>query len=52
MKKDYLNDEGNALKVQKHQLNNTEDKLSEIDSILSGIQNEPIAPINEFEASV
>jgi hypothetical protein len=40
MKKDYLNDEGNALKVQKHQLNNTEDKLSEIDSILSGIQNE------------
>jgi len=40
MKKDYLKDEGNVLRVQKHQLNNTEDKLSEIDSILSGIQKE------------
>jgi hypothetical protein len=40
MKKDYLKDEGSALRVQKHQLNNTESKLSEIDNILSTIQNE------------
>ena len=40
MKKDYLKDEGDALRIQKHQLNNTEDKLSEIDNILSTIQNE------------
>ena len=40
MKQDYLKDEGNALRVQKHQLNNTDDKLSEIDSILSGLQKE------------
>ena len=40
MRKDYLKDEGNALRVQKHQLNNTEDKISEIDSILSGLQKE------------
>lgn len=40
MKKDYLKDEGNALRVQKHQLNNTEDKISEIDNILSGLQKE------------
>jgi len=40
MKNDYLKDEANALRVQKHQLNNTEDKLSEIDSILSGMQKE------------
>jgi hypothetical protein len=35
MKKDYLKDEGNALRVQKHQLNNSENKLSEVDAILS-----------------
>ena len=40
MKKDYLKDEANAIRVQKHQLNNTEDKLSEIDRILSGIQKD------------
>ena len=40
MKKDYLKDEGNALRVQKHQLNNTENKLSEIDNILLGLQKE------------
>ena len=40
MKKDYLKDEGNALRVQKHQLDNTENKLSEIDNILSGLQKE------------
>jgi len=40
MKKDYLKDKGNALRGQKHQLNTTEDKLSEIDNILSTIQNE------------
>jgi hypothetical protein len=40
MKKDNLKDEGNALRVQKHQLNNSENKLSEIDNILSNIQNE------------
>jgi hypothetical protein len=40
MKQDYLKDEGNALRVQKHQLNNTDDKLSEIDNILSGLQKE------------
>jgi len=40
VKKDYLKDEANALRVQKHQLNNTEDKLSEIDRILSGMQKD------------
>lgn len=40
MKKDYLNDEANILIVQKHQLNNAEDKISEIDSVLLTIQNE------------
>lgn len=40
MKSDYLKDEGNALRVQKHQLNNAEDKISEIDNILSGLQKE------------
>ncbi len=40
MKTDYLKDEGNALRVQKHQLNNTENKISEIDNILSDLQNE------------
>ena len=39
MKKDYLKDEGNALRVQKHQLNNIENKLSEIDTLLSQIEN-------------
>ena len=32
MKKDYLKNEGNALKVQKHQLNESENKLSEINN--------------------
>lgn len=40
MKKDYLNDEANIVIVQKHQLNNAEDKISEIDLILSKIQSE------------
>jgi len=40
MRKKFLQDEGNALRIQKEQLNNTEDKLSEIDNILSNIQNE------------
>ncbi len=40
MKKDNLEDKGNALRVQKHQLNNTQDKLSEIDSILLNLQKE------------
>lgn len=40
MKSNYLTDEGNALRIQKYQLDNTENKLSEIDSILSSIQNE------------
>lgn len=39
MKKDYLKDEGNALRVQKHQLYNSIKKLSEIDSLLSQIEN-------------
>lgn len=39
MKKDYLKDEGNALRVQKHQLDNSENKLSEIDALLSQIEN-------------
>lgn len=38
--KDYLKDEGNALRVQKHQLSNSENKVSEMDSILSNIQEE------------
>lgn len=38
MNKDYLKDEGNALKVQKHQLNQSENKLAEIDYILSNMQ--------------
>ena len=40
MKKDYLKDEANVLRVQKHQLNNAENKISEIDSILLNIQSE------------
>lgn len=40
MNPDYLKNEGNALRVQKHQLDNTENKLFEIDSILSTIQAE------------
>ncbi|MDO9267075.1 MAG: hypothetical protein Q7U00_08355 [Sulfurimonas sp.] len=40
MKQDYLKDEGNALRVQQHQLNSTENKLSEISNILSGIKKE------------
>ncbi len=40
MKKNNLKNEGNALRVQKHQLNDTENKLSEIDNILSNIQHE------------
>ncbi len=39
MNKDYLKNEGNALKVQKHQLNQSENKLAEIDNILSNIQS-------------
>ena len=39
MKKDYLKDEANVLRVQKHQLNNTENKIFEIDSILLNIQS-------------
>lgn len=35
MKKDYLKDEANTLRVQKHQLNNSIKKLSEVDAILS-----------------
>lgn len=38
MKKDYLKDEGNVLRVQKHQLNNTTEKLSDMDRVLSDIQ--------------
>lgn len=37
MKADNLIDEGNAVRVQKHQLQNSENKLSEIDRILSQI---------------
>jgi hypothetical protein len=40
MNPDYLKNEGNTLRVQKHQLNNTENKLFEIDNILSTIQAE------------
>ena len=40
MKKDYLKDEANVLRVQKHQLNNAENEISEIDSILLTIQSE------------
>jgi hypothetical protein len=40
MKKDFLKDEANAVRVQKHQLNNAENKLSEIDEFLSTVQNE------------
>jgi len=43
MKKDDLRNEGNALRIQKYQLNETENKLSEIDSILSNIQHEQSA---------
>ena len=38
MNKDYLKDEGNALRVQKHQLTQSENKLAEIDNILSIIK--------------
>lgn len=36
----YLHDEANAVKIQKHQVNKSEDKLAEIDCILSSIQSE------------
>ena len=39
MNKDYLQNEGNALKVQKYQLNQSESKLAEIDNILSNIKS-------------
>ena len=39
MIKEYLKNEGNALKVQKHQLNQSENKLAEIDNILSNMQS-------------
>jgi hypothetical protein len=39
MNKDYLKDEGNALKVQQHQLNQSENKLSKINNILSNMQS-------------
>lgn len=39
MNKDYLKNEGNALRVQKHQLNESENKLAEIDKILSNMQS-------------
>lgn len=39
MNEDYLKNEGNALKVQKHQLNQSENKLAEIDNILSNMQS-------------
>jgi hypothetical protein len=38
--KKHLTSEGNALKAQKHQLSNGDDKLLEIDKILSGINKE------------
>lgn len=40
MKKDYLEDEANALIIQQHQLKNTNNKISEIDNILQNIQKE------------
>lgn len=39
MNSDYLKNEGNVLRIQKHQLDNSENKLSEIDSLLLYIQN-------------
>lgn len=39
MKKSHLKDEGNALKAQKHQLNKSQNKLTEIDNILSNLQS-------------
>jgi len=42
MKKDYLKNEGNALRVQKHQLNNAENKLSEIDTILIQLEQQQV----------
>jgi len=49
MKKDYLKDEGNALRVQKYQLNNTQNKISEIDDILSGLQKEQKSNDDELD---
>lgn len=40
MNPNYLKNEGDALRVQRHQLNNSDNKLSEIDSLLSLIQKE------------
>ena len=40
MKKDYLDDEANALIIQQHQLKNTNNKISEIDNILQNMQKE------------
>ncbi len=40
MSKNYSKNEGNALRVQKNQLNNAGNKLSEIDQVVSNIQEE------------
>jgi len=40
MKEDFLKNAANALKVQKHQLDSAEYKLSEIDNVLSDLEKE------------
>ena len=40
MKKYNLNNEANILRIQKHQLDKIENKISEVSSILSSISNE------------
>lgn len=39
-KNKYLNDQANALRVQKHQISTSENKLTEIDNILNMLENE------------
>ncbi len=50
MKKSFLKDEGNALRVQKHQLNNTLDKMSEVESALLRLQEDQESMLEEMEA--
>lgn len=40
MDKNFLKDEGNALSIQKHQLNQAQNKLAQIDNMLNNLQEE------------
>lgn len=52
MKKDYFKSEGNALKAQKHQLKQSENKISEIDSVLTKISKEQEDDIGKLKSTI